>query len=348
MIKAKCLAATKSSFEKRRLYTVQFTIPRVCLAEFVTHGLVRRNTSSSRAIPVATRIKNVMANPWIPHRVGVNKPGMQATEYLSPVEYEEFVRVWKNHVKEACSFGEDLSTIKKVHKEIANRVFENFSYVTLIATSAHWETFFRQRIHEAAQDPIAEAAIAIYEAIAAAEIEYYDIHIPFASKEWKQRFQGFYFGQELYRSDLVTLRKALEESEEVWNTISSSVGRAASVSYERQDEERTQEQLMNIFNKMYTSDPAHWSPFEHIYFASDLGPQDRTWNSRACHNFANTQWTSLRSVLENTSYTSDCWDKAVLLNDWSWCADRVREVKEKMNIHFTDYSRAVDEIRKTC
>ena len=330
MVTAKCLAATQSSFEKRTMYTVQFTIPGVCLAEFNTHGLVRRNTASSRAIPVATRIKNVMANHWIPHRVGVNKPGMQATEYLSQPEYEEFVRIWKNHVKEACSFGGDLSTIKNVHKEIANRVFENFSYVTLIATSAHWETFFRQRIHEAAQDPIAEAAIAIYEAIAAAKVERFDIHIPFVSRETKQKIQKLYNHKELYCSDLAELRRAIEEDEEIWKAIAAAVGRAASVSYERQDEERTPEQLINIFNKMHTSEPAHWSPFEHVYFASNL--TDRLRSRRANCNFAGTKWTSLRSVLEHTSYTPDCWSRAVYFQDWSKCADRVREVKEKLNL----------------
>lgn len=79
-----------------RLTTALLKFPRVVLSEFNTHRVFSRNSASSRAIPVAVNVREVLDQPYFPPRVGVNRAGMQATEYLEEgtPKYEEYARIY--------------------------------------------------------------------------------------------------------------------------------------------------------------------------------------------------------------------------------------------------------------
>lgn len=79
-----------------RLTTIEGIFPRCILAEFNTHRMFSRNSGSSRAIPVAKTIREIVEDPYVPHKVGVNQSGMQAKEYYLPgsKEYDQFLETY--------------------------------------------------------------------------------------------------------------------------------------------------------------------------------------------------------------------------------------------------------------
>lgn len=66
-----------------RLTTAELIFPRMILSEFNTHRMLSKNSASSRAIPVKKQINKLLANPYIPEKIGVNQAGMQASNFLS-------------------------------------------------------------------------------------------------------------------------------------------------------------------------------------------------------------------------------------------------------------------------
>ncbi len=69
-----------------RLTTFVLTYPRFIHSEFLTHRALSRNSASSRAIPVATMIANIKANPAVPIFWGKNQKGMRAKEEMNSEE----------------------------------------------------------------------------------------------------------------------------------------------------------------------------------------------------------------------------------------------------------------------
>lgn len=82
MISAKVVGDSKNEFGDR-ITSMVVTFPRIILAEFNTHRMFSRNTSSSRAIPFKRMLKSVMENPFIPMAFQKDHPGMQGKEYFS-------------------------------------------------------------------------------------------------------------------------------------------------------------------------------------------------------------------------------------------------------------------------
>ena len=77
-----------------RLTTMQLRYPRMVLAEFNTHRVFSRNTSSSRAIPVARMISNVFTDPYIPQFWGSATKGMQPGDELERYDREMCEESW--------------------------------------------------------------------------------------------------------------------------------------------------------------------------------------------------------------------------------------------------------------
>lgn len=65
-----------------RLTTAELIFPRMILSEFNTHRVISKNSASSRAIPVKKQLEKILNSPYVPNRIGVNQPGMQASVYL--------------------------------------------------------------------------------------------------------------------------------------------------------------------------------------------------------------------------------------------------------------------------
>ena len=76
------------------LFTLLVTFPRIVLSEANTHRMLQRNYASTRAIPLATQIHNLLVDPFIPEKFGVNQPGMQSYSHLSGYRHDQAVEIW--------------------------------------------------------------------------------------------------------------------------------------------------------------------------------------------------------------------------------------------------------------
>lgn len=152
-----------------RLTTFEVTFPRFILAEFNTHRALARNSASSRAIPVQKQLAQVLEDPFIPIYWGKNKPGMQATEELSPEEQVKARRIWLTAKTYAVMCVQDLLKLQ-LHKQTATRLLEPFMFHTVICSATEWQNFFNLRTHPAAQPEI--------QVIAKMMKELYDNSIP--------------------------------------------------------------------------------------------------------------------------------------------------------------------------
>ena len=81
MIKAKVICDSISP-SGVRLTTLELQYHRFVHSEMMTHRMLSRNASSSRAIPVEKMLKQVAENPAMPIHWGKNQAGMQAREEL--------------------------------------------------------------------------------------------------------------------------------------------------------------------------------------------------------------------------------------------------------------------------
>ena len=146
-----------------RLTTFVVTMPRIVLAEFNTHKILSRNSASSRAIPVKKRIKAVKDDPFIPLKFGKNQRGMSAEEVFEGCEGDKAREVWNAAMEEAVEFAKELADIG-VHKQLANRILEPFSWQTILFSATELDNYFALRISEHAQPEIKLASEGILRA----------------------------------------------------------------------------------------------------------------------------------------------------------------------------------------
>ncbi|ANA49354.1 putative thymidylate synthase [Pseudomonas phage phiPMW] len=167
---AKMIADSISSITGIRMMTIQVDMPRIVLAELNTHSALCKNTSSSRAIPVPTLIKQVRDNPAMPVRFGAANKGMQdAGPHNALIEYlggeltaEEF---WIESAHHAAYFAETLHEAGYA-KQVCNRVTEPYQWSRVVLSGTDWENFKWLRNHYMADPTIEAVAIAIEEAMA--------------------------------------------------------------------------------------------------------------------------------------------------------------------------------------
>lgn len=224
-----------------RLTTMEVQFPRFILAEFNTHRKFSRNSASSRAIPVERRIKQVIDNPFVPESFGKNRKGMQAGAAVSRIAQFMSEEAWLR-ARDACAREAETLVKNEVHKQHANRLIELWAWHTVVVTSSDWRNFFALRDHKAAQPEMQITALHMRVAFEASKPE------PLAVGDWHLPYiDGADWAESPMPSD-ETL-------------VARSVVRCAAVSFERQDAERTPEQIQTRHDEMVRM--AHWSPFEH-------------------------------------------------------------------------------------
>lgn len=231
---------------------------RFVLAELNTHRVFSRNSSSSRAIPIAKQIERVLEDPAVPMEFGANQKGMQAGEIVA--DTEGAMAAWLaardaavDHVRQLLDIG--------VHKQVTNRLLEPFMWQTVIVSSTDWENFFSQRCSPLAQPEIRLAAEAMRDAYMASS------PTPVAAEGWHTP----YIREDEGDLDLETKKRI-------------SVARCARVSYLTHDGKRDLDADLNLYDRLITADPPHWSPMEHVATPGD-GPG----------NFAG--WLQLRHII---------------------------------------------------
>jgi len=175
------ILADSISPAKHRLTTFLVTFPRIVLAEVNTHKMLSKSSASSRAIPVEKRIAAVEADPFVPEAFGRNKAGMQHDEVLEGDADAAARFHWAIAQQGMIAQARVLAGIN-VHKQLANRLLEPFSWHTAIISGTDWDNFWHLRVHPAAQGEFSKAAammLNLYSSSAPRRLEYGEWHLPF-------------------------------------------------------------------------------------------------------------------------------------------------------------------------
>ena len=263
------IIADSYNFENgERLTTFVVTFHRFILAEFNKHRIFSSNASSSRAVPVKKTIKYVKDLNLQPLHWGKNQPGMSANEEFTEQEIEDLnlLKDWQDlklHCLQTAERWESLG----VHKQITNRLLELFNTITLIVTATDYENFFLQRCHPAAQPEMQALAYAMNDCYVNSKpvmIQEGQLHLPF------------------YHVDI-------DKFVDLPEMIKVLIGRIARVSYLNHNGIRDNESDLALFNKLYSAQPRHYVPFEHVAIAQD--------NNKYFANFKG--FKSIRFMLEH-------------------------------------------------
>ena len=153
MITARVVADSKHYKLHTRITTFELSFPRWILAEFNTHRLLSRNSASSRAIPIQANIDNILADTAMPVHWGLNQAGMVADAEANEEVTAKAKTIWYEARDAAIKAAKDLSDLG-IHKQIANRLIENFTFQKVIVTATEWDNFFWLRSHKDAQPEI--------------------------------------------------------------------------------------------------------------------------------------------------------------------------------------------------
>lgn len=240
MIKAEVLAHSVSEAGAEAI-TMRVVLPRIILAEFNTHRKISKNTSSSRAIPINKMIQHVKDNMFTPVWWGKNQPGMQAKEQLKGIRLWLVKKAWRLAGLGACNVALALNKLG-LHKQITNRLIENFSYVTVVFTTSDLNNLFWLRDHPDAQPEFRELAREmkiVYMQSTPKLLQPGEWHLPFVQENEKH---------------IYTIQEQLI----------LSVARCASTSYQTVDGKALHpDRAKEIYNKLSGTEVLHASPFEH-------------------------------------------------------------------------------------
>ena len=252
-----------------RLTTFEIEYPRFIHGELMTHRMLSKNSSSSRAIPIQKMLDQIESNMAVPVYWGKNKSGMQAVEEVNGYNLEDSKLEWKLSYKSAKHRTNLLSAFG-LHKQVPNRLTEPFQMMKVVITGTDWDNFFNLRIHPDAQPEICMLAYKMYKAMQESkpiELKVGEWHLPYVDKydipitysdqggyEYETGYHTFYYDSEVGHTceQVLTLEQA----------IKLSAASCASVSY--RTEGMTLEKADKIFDMLIKAEVIHASPFEHL------------------------------------------------------------------------------------
>jgi len=237
-----------------RLTTMELTLHRYILGELNTHRDFTRNGASSRARSTKKTIEEVKSNPAYPPTFPKEQLGMSGTEPVGNLKDAE--TEWQDAANSAVFHATNLANLN-VHKSVVNRILEPFMWHTAVVTSTEWDNFFNQRLALRKDGKTLESDPAMYMLASKMKdalnnskpkiVNYGNWHLPYVTKEERTAFG----------TDLETLKKL-------------SVARCAGVSYLNQNANRSHDRDLELYSKLVSADPPHWSPFEHVACPSVL------------------------------------------------------------------------------
>jgi hypothetical protein len=139
-----------STWGDERILTMQLEYPRLIHSQLKTYGLLRSNSSSSRAIPTKRMIAiTEESEPYIPASFVADGKGMGGTTLVN----SEVCAEAQGLIKEL--YDTTRETVRKlnkigVHKQHANRYLEPWSMIRVIATGAEaaWKHIVYQRLRD--------------------------------------------------------------------------------------------------------------------------------------------------------------------------------------------------------
>lgn len=218
----------------QEIVTFELEYPRIVHQELLTHKILSKSSASSRAIPILQMIKRVWDNPAEPAAWGKNQSGMSAKEDLKGLNLSAAKFIWAAAAKINCGLSFLLSKTG-VHKQIANRLTEPYSYIKVLVTGTNFENWYKLRDHQDADPTI--------QLLAATMKVAHQNSVPQVLKygEWHLPYVDSTVGSE--------------------ENLKLSASLSAQTSYRKSDE--SIEKAIKIYDRLIDSEPAHFSPFEH-------------------------------------------------------------------------------------
>lgn len=245
--------ADSISPDKIRITSLQLRYQRFIHAEFLTHRMFSRNSSSTRTIPLSKQIEAVLTDPAMPTYWGANQAGMQAEAELDPKQRQLAHSIWLQARDSAVFRVRQLEELG-LHKQLAGRLLEPWSYINTIVTATSFDNFFDLRCHPAAQPEMQELAFIIKYAIEASTPVFLPIgswHLPYINEVAEQHADAY----------VATSKPDLDEIDIL---LRMSAARCARVSYAKHDGQYPSvEEDLTLYNRLVGSKPCHASPCEH-------------------------------------------------------------------------------------
>ena len=260
------IIADSISRSGKRITTFQLRYQRFFHSELMTHRMLSRNASSSRAIPVSKMISQVWNDPAMPVYWGQNKAGMQANTQLQGFKRKMAEALWIGAGRVTCIAAWGMMKLG-MHKQISNRILEPWQYISVVVTATEWDNFFALRDHKDAQPEFRELAhkmkIQMDESVPKV-LDNWEWHLPYVTE--REIENGKMLGSYNY-----LLPKL-------------SAARCARVSYMKHDGKSPSiDEDLELYNQLMTRpytdkrgntynefDPIHASPVEHqAYPAAD-------------------------------------------------------------------------------
>lgn len=239
-----------------RLTTMQWTYPRRIHSEVMTHRKKSKNSASSRAIPAWRFLELANSEPATPFDWPREQKGMQGGADLEGQDLIEAQEFWDEaykfmtgHVKQYLESHPEPQT--RLHKARINRLLEPFIKHTVIVSSTEWNNFFTQRISPLAEteiDALAKAAKEALDASTPTPLKYGEWHTPYITDADREEA----LEQNIPKHQRIDLFKKI------------SAARSARVSYLTQDGVRDWDKDLELFNRLVSAKPGHWSPLEHV------------------------------------------------------------------------------------
>lgn len=240
MISARIICDSVAGPTGCRLTTFVCRLPRFVLAQLMTHRMLSRSSSSSRAVPTGRYLEQVSLTPCRPVLWGKNGRGMKPSGPLPPDVAVSCREEWDRARDSMVSSVASLQRLG-LHKQAVNRLLEPFLYSVVVVSATDYGNFFALRCHGDAQEEFSVLAwrmLAAYRKSKPALLK---------EKEWHLPFTDLHVGPE-FAGDVPALLKM-------------STARCARASY------------MNFFGKLDPADDfrlhdellgdGHMSPFEH-------------------------------------------------------------------------------------
>lgn len=224
-----------------RLTTFELRYPRMIHAEIMTHRMLSRNASSSRAIPIEKMIADVLTDPAMFVFWGRNQKGMQAAEEMSPDEVEVAKVAWLEARDRAVEQAQKLLKLG-LHKQNVNRLLEPWMHITIICTATDWANFYFLR-----RSPMAQPE---FKALADAMWREHQVSMPVDRTNLD--------GISAWHLPFVGDEERVELGEDA---LKVCAGRCARVSYLTHNGKRDPAADIELHDRLATS--GHWSPFEH-------------------------------------------------------------------------------------
>ena len=221
-----------------RITTLELEYHRFVHSEFMTHRVMSRNASSSRAIPAKKGREQVWNSPALPVHWGANQRGMQASNELTGLKRRLAQTLWRGASKAACMLHWGMEKLG-LHKQVCNRILEPFQPIKVLVTSTEWANFLWLRDHKDAQPEIRELARKI-------------------SKELDES-NPVKLGRGEWHLPYVT--PLMREDYDIQELLILSASCCAQVSYRLLD--LSFDKALRIFESLTSGSRVHASPFEH-------------------------------------------------------------------------------------